>query len=47
MDLFGNRTHVELLDVEVDQHPQAAAFVFDPPAGVRVIDLSEQPATTQ
>ena len=48
IDLFGNRTHVELLDVEVDRHPQAAAFTFDPPAGVRVIDLSaEQPATTQ
>jgi outer membrane lipoprotein carrier protein len=48
LDLFGNRTQVELLDVEVDRHPPAASFTFDPPAGVRVIDVSAQhPATTQ
>jgi outer membrane lipoprotein carrier protein len=48
LDLFGNRTHVELFDVEIDRHPLAASFTFDPPAGVRVIDLSAgQPATTQ
>ena len=48
VDLFGNRTHVELLDVETDRHPDAATFRFDPPAGVRVIDLSgEHPAPTQ
>jgi outer membrane lipoprotein carrier protein len=48
LDLFGNRTHVELFDVEVDRHPLAESFRFDPPAGVRVIDLSAgNPATTQ
>ena len=34
-------------DVEVDVHPQAGSFHFDPPEGVRVIDLSAEQPNTQ
>jgi outer membrane lipoprotein carrier protein len=47
VDLFGNRTRVELRDVEVDFHPKAGSFHFDPPEGVRVIDLSAEQPNTQ
>lgn len=48
LDLFGNRTRVELQAVEVDGHPEPDLFRFEPPDGVRVIDLSaERPASSQ
>lgn len=48
VDLFGNRTRVELREVEVDRRPEPGVFRFDPPEGVRVIDLSaERPASSQ
>ncbi len=48
LDLFGNRTRVELLGVEIDRHPKPDVFRFEPPEGVDVIDLSaERPASSQ
>ncbi|MEN8181456.1 MAG: outer membrane lipoprotein carrier protein LolA [Myxococcota bacterium] len=52
IDLFGNRTQVELRDVEMDQDPPDELFRFEPPDGVRVFDPSgtqdgRTPATTQ
>jgi outer membrane lipoprotein carrier protein len=41
VDLFGNRTDVELSDVRTNQGLPAELFRFDPPEGVRVLRLSE------
>jgi outer membrane lipoprotein carrier protein len=40
-DLLGNSTVVEFSDLEVNQNPPPELFHFDPPAGVRVIDVPE------
>jgi len=39
-DLVGNSTVVEFTDLQVNLDPPAKTFRFDPPAGVRVIELS-------
>jgi outer membrane lipoprotein carrier protein len=38
-DLLGNVTKVEFSGIEVNLDPAADVFRFDPPAGVRVIDI--------
>jgi outer membrane lipoprotein carrier protein len=38
-DLVGNSTLVEFSDLQVNLDPPAETFRFDPPAGVRVIEL--------
>jgi outer membrane lipoprotein carrier protein len=43
-DLLGNSTVVEFSDLQVNLDPAADLFRFEPPANVRVIDLS-QPST--
>jgi outer membrane lipoprotein carrier protein len=43
-DLLGNSTVVEFSDLQVNLDPPADLFRFEPPANVRVIDLS-QPST--
>jgi outer membrane lipoprotein carrier protein len=40
-DLLGNVTVVEFSELEVNRDPPADIFRFEPPAGVRVIDLPE------
>lgn len=39
VDLLGNRTEVAFEGIEVDFSPPPASFRFEPPEGVRVIDL--------
>jgi outer membrane lipoprotein carrier protein len=39
-DLLGNVTIVSFSEVEVNRDPPASLFHFDPPKGVRVIDLA-------
>jgi len=39
VDLLGNITEVEFSNVEVNQNPDAALFVFEAPDGVAVVDL--------
>jgi outer membrane lipoprotein carrier protein len=39
-DLVGNSTVVEFSDLQVNLDPPAETFRFDPPAGIRVIELS-------
>jgi len=39
VDLLGNVTQVEFSDIEANQNPDAAVFVFDAPDGVAVVDL--------
>lgn len=39
VDLFGNRTDVSFADLATNRDPAAATFTFDPPDGVRVIDV--------
>ena len=39
VDLVGNATTVALHDLRVNRDPDASQFRFDPPAGVRVVDL--------
>lgn len=39
IDLLGNSTTVALRDLRVNRDPDASLFRFDPPAGVRVVDL--------
>lgn len=39
VDLLGNVTEVEFSDIEANQNPDEAVFVFDAPDGVTVIDL--------
>jgi outer membrane lipoprotein carrier protein len=41
VDLFGNRTEVELRDVRTNQDLAAGLFRFEPPEGTRVLRLSE------
>jgi len=41
VDLFGNVTEVRFRDLRVNQDPPADTFGFEPPAGVRVIDLAQ------
>lgn len=43
-DLLGNSTVVEFSDLQVNLDPAADLFRFEPPANVRIIDLS-QPST--
>jgi outer membrane lipoprotein carrier protein len=43
-DLLGNSTVVEFSDLQVNLDPPADLFHFEPPANVRIIDLS-QPST--
>lgn len=39
VDLLGNTTTVALHDLRVNRDPDASLFRFEPPAGVRVMDL--------
>jgi len=39
IDLLGNATTVALRDLRTNRDPDASLFRFDPPAGVRVVDL--------
>ncbi len=39
IDLLGNRTEVRFSELELDFAPEPGDFHFDPPEGVRVIDL--------
>lgn len=39
IDLLGNSTRVALQDLRVNRDPDASLFRFDPPAGVRVVEL--------
>jgi outer membrane lipoprotein carrier protein len=39
VDLLGNATTVALRDLHVNRDPDASIFRFEPPAGVRVMDL--------
>lgn len=40
VDLFGNRTEIRFLEVEVNRSPAASVFRFDVPDGVEVIDYA-------
>jgi outer membrane lipoprotein carrier protein len=40
VDLLGNSTRVEFRNLEVNRHPPASTFRFDPPEGVSVVDLT-------
>ena len=44
IDLLGNETTVALRDLRTNRDPDASLFRFDPPAGVRVVDLDAQRA---
>lgn len=39
-DLVGNVTRVRFEEVRVNQQPAASTFVFEPPAGVRVVEVA-------
>ena len=39
-DLLGNRTRVEFRKVSLNQAPDAKLFEFEPPEGVKVVDLT-------
>jgi len=41
--VLGNVTEVAFSNIELDTHPPASLFHFDPPADVRVIELDEPP----
>jgi len=41
--VLGNVTEVAFSHIELNTHPAASLFQFDPPADVRVIELDEQP----
>jgi len=41
--VLGNVTEVAFSNLEVNAHPAASVFHFDPPADVRVIELEEPP----
>lgn len=43
IDLFGNRTRVALADLRENTRPDAALFRFEPPAGVRLIEVPDGP----
>jgi outer membrane lipoprotein carrier protein len=43
VDLLGNRTRVAFQDVEVVDRVDPARFRFEPPPGVRVLTLKEEP----
>lgn len=38
-DIVGNVTRVRFAKVQTDQKPKAQAFLFDPPTGVRVLEV--------
>lgn len=40
-DLVGNATRVVFQGMRVNQSPAASTFVFEPPAGVKVVELKE------
>lgn len=42
-DLVGNATRVSFSHVELNRHPPASLFRFEPPSGVQVIELPENP----
>jgi outer membrane lipoprotein carrier protein len=42
-DLLGNRTHVAFVELEAIAPPPDERFRFDPPPGVRVLTLEEEP----
>lgn len=44
-DLLGNRTHLRLEKVRFNQDPDPEFFEFEPPAGVRVLEMPAQPAS--
>ncbi len=39
VDLLGNRTHLELEDVQLNQDPDPVLFVFTPPPGTRILEM--------
>ena len=41
--VLGNVTEVAFSNIELNANPAASLFRFDPPAGVRVMELDEQP----
>ena len=41
VDLLGNETVVEFSEIEVNRDPDPATFEFEPPSGVRVIELGQ------
>jgi outer membrane lipoprotein carrier protein len=41
VDLLGNRTRVALRDLRVNQGPDAKLFRFEPPPGVRILELPQ------
>ncbi len=43
VDLFGNVTEVAFSEIRVNLGPEPGAFVFEPPDGVRVIELEGRP----
>ncbi len=43
IDLFGNATTVTFEDLQANLDPPASLFRFDPPPGVRVLDLGVVP----
>ncbi len=43
VDLFGNRTHVVFEDMDTNQDPPVTLFRFEPPEGVRVLELPKNP----
>jgi outer membrane lipoprotein carrier protein len=43
VDLFGNRTRVAFSELRENSGPDASLFRFDPPAGVRVIEMPAAP----
>ena len=43
IDLFGNRTRVRFEDMKTNQDPPSEIFRFEPPEGVRVLELPPTP----
>jgi outer membrane lipoprotein carrier protein len=43
IDLFGNRTQVVFEGMSTNQDPPATLFRFEPPEGVRVLELAPAP----
>lgn len=44
-DLLGNRTHLRLQEVRLNQDPDPALFDFTPPPGTRVLEMPAQPGS--
>jgi len=43
IDLFGNRTDIRFRDARTNLNPDPRVFTFEPPDGIRVIDLITNP----